>query len=292
MQATLVQFNPNLPGVWSPFASPVDIYRRAHRDRVLLKVKGSCIYDTPKLHEHARIAMRSGFPVLSKAQVPPYEDTLLIVGAGPSLTDCEALLLERIAAGDAVMAVKGAHDWLMDRGVTPTYAVAADPQPERARCFGQLNDETIYLCATQMHPDAWEYLRGRKVVLWHSETDGDQRNAPDWKGAPLVPGGSTTGLRAIVLAWLLGFRNVELFGYDSTARNGAFRVDGSTLRDGDALIDVWVGEKGFRAPLSMIPQVQCLMATLQMVPTMRVTAHGDGYFQEVLNQGKAHGWPV
>ena len=265
-------------------------YLVAHPERSLLEVKGRCVYNNEKLYEHAKAAISSGFPELRKAQWPPYALPIMIIGSGTSAKKELPKIRHLWQQGFPVMAVKGAHDWLMSNGIIPQYAVAADPKPERATIFKWLNDNTIYLCASQCHPDMWEYMRGYKVIIWHSETNLLHRNLDDFKDTPLVPGGSTTGLRALVLAYLLGFRKLELFGFDScVAEDGEYKI-GSEDRDNE--VDVFIGEKKYRAALSMVPQVQDLMPTLQLIPGVKVNAHGEGYFQEVLRQGKAQGWPV
>jgi uncharacterized Rossmann fold enzyme len=260
-------------------------------DLVKLTVKGRCILPDETLYEHMRVA-RGRFPELVKAQVPPFAERLLIVGAGLSLLEYRDTIIER-AKSEPVMALKGTHDWLIEQGVTPTYAVASDPQQSRYNVFKRLNDDTIYLLASQMHPDTWDYMQGRKVIVWHSEQRSDHRTREDWKDIPLVFGGSTTGSRALTLAYLLGFRNVDLYGMDSSvAYDGTYKIDGTKLREGDKALPVWVGDRMFNSALSLVPQVAQIRDVLMMLPGIKVEPHGDGYLQEVIRQGKAAGWPV
>jgi hypothetical protein len=137
-------------------------------------------------------------------------------------------------------------------------------------------------------------MRGRKVCLWHCEIEIAQRTLPDWKGIPLVPGGPTTGLRSISIAYIMGFRTQELYGFDScVTRERVLKLDGSLMRPEDGIHEVWVGEDGpYLTSLSMVPQVENLMGTLKAWPGIKVTAHGEGYLQAALRQGKAQGWPV
>ena len=269
----------------------VSEYRGKHPDRRVLTVDGKCIYPDETLYAHARIARKAGYPELVKAQLPPFAETLLIVGSGLSALPLLPEIIER-AKTLPVMALKGAHDWLIDNVVTPTYAVASDPQQSRHDCFKRLNDETIYLLASQMHPDTWDYVRGRKVIIWHGETVREQRTLPEWQGVPLVWGGSTTGLRALTLGYLLGFRNEDLYGFDSCSQDGVYKLDGTMVRDKDREIEVFVGEKRFTSLVSMVPQVAQLRDVLAMLPGIKVNAFGEGYFQEHLAEGKRAGWPV
>ena len=261
-------------------------YRRLHPERLVFVVDGKCISSDEVLYAQCRVARAQRLPELIAA-LPPNGLSLAIVGSGPSV-DIEEVKKHH----GPIMALKGAHDWLIERGITPHYAVAADPQQSRARCFKLLNDETIYFCASQMHPDTWEHLKGRKVIIWHSQNDAKQPDLPEWRGVPLVPGGSTTGMRAMPIAYLLGYRDLQLFGFDSSVKDGAYKVDGSPVKDGDSEITVWVGEREFKTCTLMIPQVEQLKDIARMMPGVKITAHGDGLFQEVLKQGKLAGWPV
>lgn len=267
-------------------------YQAMHPDRAILVIKSNCIYSNDRIYEHCAQAIATGLPVIQKAQWPPFETPIVIVGSGLSAKPLLSHII-RMSKHAPIMALKGAHDWLIENGVTPQFAVACDPQFERHNCFKHLNDTTVYLCASQMHPQTWSYMSGRKVLLWHGKVEKDQNKRAGWENVRLVSGGSTTGMRAIPLAYLMGFRTFELFGYDSCVeRDGVYKLDGSTKRDDDKMIDVFVGERMFKTTYALAPQVDQLRGTLAMLPGVRVRAHGDGYFQEVLRTGKRLGWPV
>jgi uncharacterized Rossmann fold enzyme len=271
-------------------------YQQQHPDRSVFVVKGSCILSNDELYAQCAKAREAGFPQLVKAQIPAFDDPIIIVGSCPSAMECLEEIRDHADAGHIIMAIKGAHDWLIENGIKPTFAVACDPQESRHDVFKKLDKDVVYLCASQMHPATWDYMRGYRVFVWHCQIDAEQPAMDGWQGVPLVPGGSTTGMRAIPLAFVLGFRNFELYGYDSTLSvDGAIRTDGAPMREGDTAIDVWVGERQFRTTYELYPQIQALMPTLQnlcAIDAIKVNAYGDGLFQAVLRDGKLAGWPV
>jgi hypothetical protein len=51
----------------------------------------------------------------------------------------------------------------------------------------------------------------------------------------LIGGGTTSGLRAISLFYVLGWRHFALFGFDSCLTGDMLRINGSGLKEGEPL---------------------------------------------------------
>jgi len=253
--------------------------------------------DTMFSHEHlydnCHAALASGFPILQEAGKIRMQP-ICLVGASPNLGNHLHELARRKAAGAHVMAIKGAHDYLISKGIIPDSAVAADAQADRARIFRDKREGTTYFLATQMHPDTWDYMRGSNVILWHPRIDKHQDTSPEWKGVKKVYGGNTTGLRAISLAWILGYRIVTLFGFESCVRDHGkrYKVTGEGTPDYDPPFPVNYAGRWFMSNASLAQQCVDLMPTLQMCPGIKLDTVGDGALPWVLSQGKAAGWPV
>lgn len=258
-----------------------------------LKLCGDLNTPRQNLYDNCRVAMQSGYPQLQERGVERQEP-LCVVGSSPNVGKHLDELAERVQAGAHVMAVKGAHDWLLARGITPTYAVAADAQRERAKIFRNRRQGITYLLASQMHPDTWDWMRGYSVMIWHPIIDDgtEQRSRPEWQGIRRVYGGVTTGLRAICLGWLLGYQRQTLFGFESSVSHGRMRADGSGTDDGDPAFPVAFAGRWFLCTTSLAQQTVDLMGTLQQCPGIKIDAVGDGALPHVLATGKQLGWPV
>lgn len=142
---------------------------------------------------------------------------IVLIGGGPSLKDPKVLAeLKEYAAKYPTIACGSSNDWCMNNNITPTYATALDPDLITANYFTKLNDETIYLIASQCHPQLFERLNNKKVAMWHCHSESAQRiidtNDP---GSISIGGGCTVGLRTISICILLGYNNIHLFGFDS-----------------------------------------------------------------------------
>jgi hypothetical protein len=143
-----------------------------------------------------------------------------------------------------------------------------------------------------MDPATWDIMRGLRVVIWHPYINERQANLPEWKGVRRVYGGNTTGLRAICLQWILGYRIFHLFGMGSYVLRDRMRVTGESCYDFDPPFPVcWAG-RWWLQTTSLIQQTRDLLTTLRLCPGIRVEAHGDGPLPHVLRCGKEAGWPV
>lgn len=267
-------------------------YREAHPDRKILAVAGSCVVDNATLLANARIAMRIGYQEIEKPQDPFFTTPLVVVGSGLSVVPFLEEIREK-AKTLPVLALKGAHNWLLEHGIVPTFACALDPQQARAKCFKDPRDDVVYLLASTVHPDTWVHLSGKKVMLFHQYFCKEQRDLPEWQDKTLLTGGCSTGTRALPLMYFCGFRHFQLYGYDScVAPDQTYKLEGVQVKNGSEVFPVYVGEKEFHTTTSLYAQVQDLRGVLWSMPGCTVEAYGEGIFQEVLREGKAAGWPV
>jgi len=108
--------------------------------------------------------------------------------------------------GCMILAIKGAHDFLIKNNILPHAAVAVDPQPHIVKCFRKKlteGERPSYLIASQCCPEVFDYLKDQHVIVWHLLASS---SAELLKGKLQIGGGSTSGSRGIVLGWMMGFR--------------------------------------------------------------------------------------
>lgn len=274
--------------------------------RLPITIDAAYLVESAERYAHCRAALDSGFPVLVGSGAKVIDEPCVLVGSGPSAIQLLPEIRTIYKNGGEIIALKGAHDWLLKHGIVPRAAIAMDAQRSRAKCFKLRHRKVLYLCASQMHPDAWEWLRGYRVLVWHSRIGEDQEKRKGWEHSYLVPSASTTGNSAIILLYLLGRRVFELYGFDSSvpdAPTSLFdrvveRVRGRLLKlDGartsrKKVIQVFVGEERFATTTELVAQAIEIQPMLQQLIDVKVNAHGRGYYQAILAQGKKLGWPV
>lgn len=288
----------------------VPILASVHGVPVPLTIDMGCVLPTEQRYEHCNEALRAAsmqnIPVLVGPGKTVITSACVLVGSGPSAIPLLPEIRARYERGEQIIALKGAHDWLVKNGIVPAAAIALDPQRARAKCFRLRRREVLYMCASQMHPDTWAHLRGYRVLIWHSRIAVDQHMRSGWENTFLVPTASTTGNSAILLLYLMGRRNFELYGFDSCLppagswwdravsrlKGRPIKLDGARVPKNHRVIEVIVGGQRFETTALLVQPAQDLQALLMSLPDVRVNAHGRGIYQAILAEGKAHGWPV
>jgi len=155
-------------------------------------------------------------------QKVPHDRPIVFVGNAPSVANDLRHIRRRQRRGAEVWTVNGAHDYLIDNGITPDAALFCDPADRMPTVVQKLNDETIYMVASCCSPAFFDHLAGRKVLLWHMNNEfGEEKFCGDLgrvhgKFGAVFSGGSTCILRAPSVAYFLGYRDFHFYGVDSS----------------------------------------------------------------------------
>jgi uncharacterized Rossmann fold enzyme len=212
-----------------------------------------------------------------------HDGTMIVVGSGPSVADHVGEIRKAQASGMPVMAIKGAHDWLISRGIVPDLTVIMDSQDKIIECVREKNPATCYLLASKVSPAVFDWLSDKQVIVWHAWMGkGEEALFP--KGEHMIGGGSTSGLRGISLAYLMGFNRVVLFGFDSCMKDKRTkRVNGDTTAE-----KLMTMQAGIDGPVricdgSMASQAMEFQSlVLAMLKGIRVKVVGDGLFADIM----------
>ena len=246
-----------------------------------LKITGQCVSDDETLFGHMDNAIARNYPQVKQSELPK-DGRILLVASAPSVKGQLELIKKMQAEGSPIVAIKGAHDWLIDNGVIPDYALAIDPQEHRI-AFHRPHKAVQYMIASQCHKAMFDNLDGYNVTLWHPYIKKGQDRP---KNSMLIGGGTTSGLRAISLFYVLGWRNFELFGFDSCNDGNVLRVNGDGLKDGDKLIEVRIDREGepFFCNAAMALQAEHFQTYYEYLPDATFTGHGHGLIQAIINK--------
>ena len=233
-----------------------------------------------ELCSNIRSALGRGLPELTLAPIK-HDGHIVLVASGWSMPDYIDEIKAHRRAGRPIVAVKAAHDFLVENGVNPDMWVNLDPR-DRTNGIQRLNDHTVYMPASRCPPSTFDYLKGRKVLLWHSWAEGPEMAAIG-PNKLAVGGGTTSGLRAVNIGYLLGFRNFTLYGYDSCNRaDGVKRFTGDVT--GPA-IDVFVGGptgKKFNCNMAMAQQANEFQKLFDVMGDITVDVKGPGLIAEIM----------
>lgn len=186
----------------------------------------------------------------------PYDSvvggTLAVCGNGPSLKTC------KLPEGP-VVALNGALQVLVDRGICPKYSICYDPSPENFHFFKDAPKKTVYFIASRCDPKVFDVLKNRDVRVFHvfdsPEMEAVQQGVLNSR---MVPGGSTVGLKSLPLLAAIGYDKFDLYGYDSCLVDGEHHATRQEWNDGQEVHEIEAGDpvRRFKSTTWMAAQVQ------------------------------------
>ena len=156
-------------------------------------------------------------------------------------------------------------------------------------------DTCKYLLSSQCDHETLKLIPRDQVWLWHS---GDSaivnRCLDEWSEYRStkrewfpVFGGTTVVSRALVLLAMLGFRKVEVFGWDSCIMGDEHHAYPQPENDSSNVINVTVGNRTFRCHGWMAVQAgeftKIVRHILGRIEDFEMVVHGDGLIAHLLN---------
>lgn len=234
------------------------------------------------LFENIRKACLRGLPEIRTVQ-PEHSVPICMVGSGPSLAGQLEALRELKRDGAKVMAIRDAHDYLIARDIVPDFALSVDPLPTAADCFKSPHPEVHYLIASQSDDAMFDFLKDANVTLWHGYMKDGQTEP---KKKLLIGGHTTSGMRGIAVAYVLGYREFHLFGIDSCMSGDTLRVNGTGAEADQEIFDIEVerGGRKFRCNPAMGLQAQNFQDLYEQLPNAQFIGYGDGLIQAIIEK--------
>lgn len=246
-----------------------------------------------RLRENIATNLRSGLKDICPHEV---QDThVYVLAGGPSLADHEEEIIERGKAGAIFVTVNGTYKWLIDRGIRPAVQVMVDARPFNARFVDPIIDTCKYLFSSQAAHEAVAKVPKEQAFLFHSgECDlvkscfddfcKEQGIAREWYP---IYGGSTVVTRALVCLAMLGFRNVEVFGWDSCLRGDEHHAYDQKENDSAHIVDIDIRGRSFKCHPWMVVQAhefpKIVRFILGPIPDFNLIVRGDGLIAHMLN---------
>lgn len=182
-----------------------------------------------------------------------------------------------------IMTCSGAHKFLLDRGIVPTYHVDLDPREHKVRMLGTPHKDVEYLMASCCHPKMWELLEGFKVRLWHIYHNEDNKNVAVGypRGEWILTGGNNVGMRCMVVARMLGYVHQHIFGMDCSFPKNEGHHAGEHLNVNKAIFELPYAGKQFYCEAAMLTYAKQFFHEVAQLPDVRVRLYGDGLLQHM-----------
>ena len=222
-------------------------------------------------------------------QVWPKEDqdtVIAIVGGGPSLDNTIDDLIEKHKNGMKVVSVNGTHDYLLDHGIRPSVHFQIDAREFNARFVENWQEKTKYIIASQCHPKVFDNLKGADVSIFHCASGVvDKKIFDDYYMGNFfsLPGGSTVMLRAIPMMRVLGFKKMEIYGFDSCVVNDEHHAYEQKENDQGPMATVTLDGKEFLCYSWMYSQANDFIEMVKAIGhSFELKVHGDGLIAHIL----------
>lgn len=206
-------------------------------------------------------------------------EPIALVCYGPSLNDT----WEQIRAFPYVMSCSGAHKFLVERGIIPTWHVEVDPRAHKTELIGPPHPDVEYLIASTCHAAVFDHLDGFRVKLWHV-FDGAAdalRTLPQNEWA--LTGGASVGLRTMTIARFMGFTDQHIFGMDGSAgASGKHAAAHPAQPKNHSLVEYPEGSgRMWQTTESMMEVARGTWHELNQMPDVKATFYGEGLVQEM-----------
>jgi hypothetical protein len=166
----------------------------------------------PRIEAQTAVNVARGFAPLEKDRTEK-DVPLAIVGYGPSLQDTWERLRDWPGP---IWTVSKAHDFLLERGIVPTYHTDVDGGEEKVHTIQKPDPRVTYIMATKMFPAVLDGLPKENVRLFHVQIypgvyEAHQRLDPRY---PAFKVAFDTSVQAAEIAFQRRFYDQHWFGVD------------------------------------------------------------------------------
>jgi hypothetical protein len=211
------------------------------------KFPSSKIYVWEDIREKrlARLKYASEQGIKPLIHVKPHWGSAIIVGGGPLVVNF-VNDIKRLSENPygIVCSLNGAHQWLINQGITPNIHVLFEDDIECVEdsLGGPPCKGTVYYICSHCDQNIFNQLKDHKRVIWHPDLDIPEYREAIYNLFPgqfLVQSGYVTFFRTLSLAIILGFKDFDLFGVDCSFDGESDHLEGYKWADREEKINMW-----------------------------------------------------
>ena len=219
-----------------------------------------------------------------------HEREIVLCGGGPSIADHLNEIRQHQANGATVWAMNAAAQFLRQHGIEADAQVIADAKPETVSLYDP--ESPLHYIASQCDRQMFEQ-KGQQI-LWHLAISEDMDKwFPKAKrqagGYSLIGGGASVGNSAMCIAYVLGYRTLHLYGYDSSHKNDESHAYQQEMNRFIPTVNVEWGGVTYKTSVAMKAQAEKFQFTAQSLKRMDCTIniYGDGLLPAMWNTDPA-----
>ena len=190
-----------------------------------------------------------------------FSGKVAIVGGAPSIKNKIDELKSFQKDGGMIFSLNGTHDWLVDNGINPDFFAMVDARPINDFANKPLPG-CVYMLASQCHIKTFRKLKDHHVLLWHCghedfPEEEVKKQAIKKHGIDsswtMVGARKTVGLTSIFLCYTLGFKDIYIYGMDSSfdEKQHAYK---QKQNEKDLIVTARVGNQEFQTTPTLADQ--------------------------------------
>jgi hypothetical protein len=257
-------------------------YQSPHSEKPLhIPVVVLCNTPEEEIEANTRANTARDLRWLSAAE--PHDGVAVFVGGGASVADHLSDIRNLVVEGGTIFAINAASQYLRKQGIAVDWQVTWDAKVETATLIDP--EARGHLIASHVNPATID--RVPDPLVCHSAAHAKEEWFPAIKvrrgGYALLGGEASSGLGALCAAFCLGFRRMEIFGYDSCHRDGQSHVYHQPMNNGIPVISYqWAG-RSFQTSITMRVQAERFPIAAQALKQEGATVNvwGDGLLQHL-----------
>ena len=267
-------------------------YRGFAFDKMKMNVNTDVIY------KHIRTNLGKGLKRLQ-----PHDESadqkVIVLGGSPSLNDYVDEIKEHKKNGAKIVTMNGTYAWAKEHDLWPVTQFVIDAREFNTRFVDPVDDKNIYIIASQCHPDLLDKLPKDRTYISSCNLDpgsieiynellGDMYDFDGWFP---IPGGSTVMLRCLPALQMIGFRDIEIYGFDSCFRESEHHAFPQAENDvphmsKDRVAFVEVKGKTFAVEPWMLCQAnEFIHLRYLLLRELDIKVHGDGLIAHCIETG-------
>lgn len=241
------------------------------------------LLNTPDEEIEANVRANSALDLRWLSSVAPHDGIAISVGGGASVADHLDDIRALVAQGGTVFAINAASQFLHKHGIAVDWQVTCDAKAETASLIDP--EARGHLFASHVNPATMASVPS--PVIWHSALHVKEEWFPPAKvkrgGYSLLGGEASSGLGALCAEYCLGFRRLEIFGYDSSHKQGRSHAYSQPMNGTIPVMTFdWAG-RSFETSITMRTQAERFpMAALDLLQSgATINVWGDGLLQHI-----------
>ena len=230
------------------------------------------------------------------------DQKVVVLCGGPSLNDYVDEIKEHKKNGAKIITMNGTYGWAREHDLWPVTQFMIDARAFNSRFIEPVDEQNLYCMASQVDPDLIDKLPADRTFLFHANLDeGSIEIANELVGKLYedwfpITGGSTVGLRTLPALKMLGYRDIEVYGFDSCwrgesdvpegdMRHHAFDQEENDVTSERVAMATVEGRKFMLEPWMLTQAHEYMTIKARVLQGMNIKIHGNGLIAWCIETG-------